>query len=199
MKLFFRQEDHKMAINIKIDDQELKKSVKKLCQFPNEIPKATSSALNRTLTFTKKRLNQEVRKIYSIKAGEIQKTLEVRKANTSNLSASIVSIGSRLTLGRFSSNIGSWKRGSPIKVKIKKTSKTLNSSPKAFVTNLTGNAHIVRREGKTSYPIRMFRTISVPQMISNSKVSDKLMREAGEQLQKRINHEVEYRLSRHIK
>lgn len=185
-----------MAINIKIDDKELKQAIKKLSAFPKEIPKATSSAINRTIVFTNKRIKQEVRKVYSIKAGEIQKTLEVRKSNSNNLSASINSIGNRLTLGRFATSIGSWKKGRPIKVKIKKSGRQINSTPKAFVTNVTGNTHIMRREGATSYPIKMLRTISVPQMISNAKVSETVMKEAQEQLQKRINHEVEYRLNK---
>lgn len=189
-----------MAINLKIDDKELKKAVSKLSSFPKEIPKATSSALNRTITFTKKRINQEVRKEYNIKSSEVSKTLEIRKANPSNLSALINSTGHRLTLGRFASNIGSWKRGKNIKVKIKRSgAKNLNTTPKSFIAGLTGNSHVVRRDGKSGYPIKVLRTLSVPQMIANKDISKSVMEEANEQLKKRINHEVEYRLSKHIK
>ena len=37
-----------MAVNIKIDDSELRKSLSKLSEFPKEIPKATNAALNRS-------------------------------------------------------------------------------------------------------------------------------------------------------
>ena len=189
-----------MAINLKIDDKELKKAVSKLSSFPKEIPKATSSALNRTIIFTRKRVNQKVRKEYNIKSGEVSKTLEVKKANPSNLSAIIKSTGHRLTLRRFASNVGSWKKGKNIKVKIKRSgAKSVNTTPKAFITGLTGNSHIVKREGKSAYPIKVLRTLSVPQMISNKDISKSVMEEANEQLKKRINHEVEYRLNKYIK
>lgn len=189
-----------MGINIKIDDGELKKSVKKLSAFPKEIPKATSAALNRTITFTKKRVNQEVRKNYNIKSSEVSKTLEVTKSNPSNLSATIKSTGHRLTLGRFARNTGSWKRGKAVKVKIKKSGiKSVNTYPKAFVIGLTGNIHVVKRVSKSKYPIQVLRTLSVPQMISKTEISESISKEAQDKLKKRIKHEVEYRLSRHMK
>lgn len=189
-----------MAVNIKIDDKELKKAVSKLSSFPKEIPKATAAALNRTITFTKKRINQEVRKEYNIKSGEVAKTLDVKKANPSNLTATIKSTGHRLTLGRFASNIKSWKKGRNIKVKVKRSgAKSLSTTPKAFITSLTGNSHIVKRVGKSSYPLKVLKTLSVPQMISNKDISKSISKEAGEQLEKRIKHEVEYRLSKYVK
>ena len=87
-----------MAINLKIDDSELKKAVSKLGNFPKEMPKAAASAINRTLTFTRKRVNQEVRKTYNIKAGDVNKTLEIHKASASNLTAYIISKGKGLLL-----------------------------------------------------------------------------------------------------
>ncbi|MBN1071152.1 hypothetical protein DVV81_08210 [Clostridium botulinum] len=189
-----------MAINLKIDDSELKKAVSKLNNVPKEIPKATASAINRTLTFTRKRVNQEVRKTYNIKSAEVTKTLEIHKANASNLTASIISKGNRLTLGRFGRNTGNWTNGKPVKVKVKKSGvKTVNTSPKSFVTALTGNSHIVKRVSNKSYPIKVLHTLSVPQMISNQNISEKVQGEAGQKLQERINHEVEYRLSKYSK
>lgn len=189
-----------MAINLKIDDSELKKAVSKLGNFPKEMPKAAASAINRTLTFTRKRVNQEVRKTYNIKAGDVNKTLEIHKASASNLTAYIISKGKRLTLGRFGRNTGSWRKGKPVKVKVKKDGvKTVNTNPTAFIAGLTGNSHIVKRKGASRYPIEVLHTLSVPQMISNEKVSDKVQEEAREKLQERIDHEVKYRLGKYSK
>lgn len=189
-----------MAINLKIDDSELKKAVSKLSNVPKEIPKATAAAINRTLTFTRKRVNQEVRKTYNVKSSDITKTLEIHKANSSNLTAYIISKGGRLTLGRFARNTGSWKKGKPVKVKVKKSGiKTVNTSPRAFISGLTGNNHIVKRTGASRYPIKVLHTLSIPQMISNDNVSERVQEESSQKLQERINHEVEYRLSRHTK
>lgn len=189
-----------MAINLKIDDSEFKKTIRQLSNVPKQIPKAAASAINRTLTFTRKRVNQEVRKTYNVKSGDVTKTLEIHKANASNLTAYIISKGGRLTLGRFGRNTGNWKKGKAVKVKVKKAGiKAINTTPKAFIAGLTGNNHIVKREGASRYPIKVLHTLSVPQMISNENVSETVQREATEKLRERIDHEVEYRLSKYSK
>lgn len=190
-----------MSISLKIDDTELKKAVKKLSAFPKEVPKATNAALNRTITFVNKKIKKEVTNEYSIKSGEVQSTLKVKKSSTSSLSATITSTGNPLTLSHFPANLkAGWTKGAGIKVKVKKAGyKKVNSTPPAFVASLTGNLHIVKREGRKSYPIKVLRTVSIPQMISNTKVSESVMEEAQDQLEKRVQHEVEYRLSRLIK
>lgn len=185
-----------MAVNIKIDDREIKNTLKKLDKFPKQVPKAASAAINRTITFTNKKVSQEVRKIYNIKAGDIKSSIKIKKATPSNLSGEINSSGRRLTLKRFSKT-NKWKRGKPIKVKVKKTgAKVVNTSPKAFMTSLNGNGQILKRKGSSQYPVEVLHTLSVPQMISNVKVSDVVMEEAKQVLKRRIEHEVEHRLSR---
>ena len=185
-----------MAVNIKIDDKEIKKTLKNLDKFPKQVPKAASAAINRTITFTNKKVSQEVRKIYNVKAGDIKSTIKIKRATPSNLSGEINSNGKRLTLKRFS-RTNKWKRGKPIKVKVKKTgAKVVNTSPKAFMTSLNGNGQILKRKGASQYPVEVLHTLSIPQMISNTEVSDSVMEEARQVLQKRIEHEVIYRLKK---
>ncbi|WP_459482111.1 phage tail protein [Clostridium saccharoperbutylacetonicum] len=187
-----------MSVNIKIDDKELKKTVAKLGRFPNEIPKATSAALNRTITSVTKTIKKEVTSKYSIKSGEVAKTFKIRKANNGSLSAVISSQGQVLTLSHFPANLrAGWTGKAPIRVKVKKSGyKQINTTPGAFVASLGGNLHIVKRKTSNSYPIEVLKTLSIPQMISNTEISEKVMKDTGEQLQKRIEHEVEYRLGK---
>lgn len=187
-----------MAITIKIDDKELKRTVSKLSRFPKEIPKATSAALNRTITFVTKKVKKEVTNEYSIKSGEVAATFKIRKANSSNLSASINSKGRVLTLSHFPANLkAGWNKKSNVKVKVKRTGyKQVNSEPKPFVASLGGNLQIVRRKTSKNYPIEVLKTLSIPQMISNAKINENISREASERLQERIKHEVEFRLNK---
>lgn len=185
-----------MPVSIRIDDSQMKKTLAKLSEFHKEIPKATSAAINRTLTFANKKVKQEVKNTYNIKVGEIQRSIKIKKATPSKLAGEIISNGRRLTLSRFSKT-GKWKKGKTIKVKVKKSSvKTVNTSPSAFMISLTGNSHIVKREGDSRYPLEVLHTLSIPQMIATSKVSDKVMDESQSVLQKRTEHEVEYRLKK---
>lgn len=184
-----------MSISIKIDDKALKKTVTKLSSFPKEIPKATSSAINRTITFVTKRVKKEVTSEYSVKAGEVAATFKVKKANNSSLSASVISKGRLMTLSRFPANLkAGWTKGAAVKVKVKRAG--YKEVPGAFVSSLGGNLHIVKRKTSKSYPIEVLRTLSVPQMISNTKINEAVSKEAAEQLQKRIKHEVEFRLNK---
>lgn len=187
-----------MSINIKIDDKEVRKAISKLSKFPKEIPKVTSAALNRTITSVTKTIKKEVTNKYSIKAGEVAKTFKIRKASNGNLSAVINSQGKIMTLSHFPANLkAGWSGKANIKVKVKRTGyKEVNTTPGAFVASLAGNLHIVKRKSSNSYPIEVLRTLSIPQMISNTEISEKVMKDAGEQLQKRIEHEVEYRLGK---
>ncbi|MCI3009031.1 hypothetical protein FBD77_13300 [Clostridium butyricum] len=56
--------------------------------------------------------------------------------------------------------------------------------------------HIVRRETSKQYPIKVLKTLSVPQMVSNSELSENILEQANEQLKNRINHEIEFRLNK---
>ncbi|CAI3560322.1 MULTISPECIES: phage tail protein [Clostridium] len=191
-----------MATLLKIDDKEIKEALKKLNKIPKQIPRASASAINRTITFANKRLKQEIRKEYTIKNTEIQSTITLRKANPSNLSAVIESCDRRLTLQRFGKSLASWKKGRPIRVRVKKTgAKKLRTNPKAFVIGLNGNLHIAKRTGKKNKnkkkeTIEVLRTLSVPQMVSNRKIEQIIKKEAEVKLKERIEHEINYRLSK---
>lgn len=202
-----------MSINIKIDDKALKQTIKKLSGFPKEVPKATVSALNRTITFTNTKLKKEVTSKYVIKSGEVQQTLRMKKANYSNLTTYIICEGRRYTLAHFERNLKSAAiRGGGIKVQVKKGgTKTLRTNPGAFVASMSGPKKkkgkvnraptrgtflIAQRIGAKRYPIKVLRTLSVPQMISSNDISEKVLKQSQEMLQKRIEHEVEYRISK---
>lgn len=187
-------------MEFKIDTKGLEKQMKKLRNFPKSARKASARAINRTLTFNNKRVSQLVRQNYNIKSGEVKGTIKLRRANPSNLSASIKSTGGRLSLSKFSRGASSWRKGKNVRVKVKKTSnKTVNTTPKAFIANVGGNLHIAKRKGGSKFPIEVLHTLSVPQMISNSKVIDVVNKEGKDYLDKRIKHEIEFEMSKIIK
>lgn len=185
-----------MAVNLKIDTKDVEKQLKKLRNFPKHAKKAANSAINRTLTFTNKRINQEVRKSYNIKAAEIKGTIQIRKSNPSTLRGEINSNDRRLSLGRFQR--GKFKKGKPVKVRVTKSAKVVNTNPKAFVISLNGNTHVAKRTGKNNYPIEVLRTLSVPQMIASKKVEPTVTKESQEYLLKRTKHEIEYQMKKII-
>lgn len=187
-------------ITLKVDTKEMKNTARKLEQFPKEIPKAINAALNRTATTVNKAIKKEVTSKYEIKSGEVAGTLNIKKSSATSLSIMVVSKGKILGLDHFPSNINSVFKGSKNKniwVKVKKKSKKIiNTSPGAFVNTLGSTMHILKRKGPSKYPLEKLNTLSIPQMISNVEVSEKIQEKANETLQKRIEHEVNYRLEK---
>lgn len=181
-----------MAVEFKIDTKDLEKKMRKLSQFPKEARKATSSAINRTLTFTAKKTGQEVRKYYNVKISEVKGGLTIRKANPGSLSGEIISRDRRLSLGRFVRG----KSKKAVKVRVKKTTKKVTVDPSAFVVNIGGNRHVAKRTSDTRYPIEVLRTVSIPQMISSKNVQPGIQKEAGEYLAKRAAHEIDYQIKK---
>lgn len=184
-------------IQLKIDDSQLKRLSDKLEKFPKEIPKAANAAMNRTITYVKKEVKKSVTAEYNVKSGEIEGTLSIKKSS-GNIGAMIISRGKTLNMDHFPSNIESGlKKRKAIKVKIKKSGfKNVSTQPKAFIASLGGTFHIAKRKGNARFPIKVLSTLSIPQMISNSKISENVQQKAQEQLKKRIDHEIEYRLNK---
>lgn len=187
-----------MSDNTFINDKELKKMAIKLQVIPKQVPAATASALNRTLDFTVTQTKREVTKNYSVKQKEVASTLRKKRASKSNLNAYIECKGKTIDLAKFPHNPKAFSpKNKKVKVKIKKQEgyKVIKTNPSAFVQNM-GTTHIWMREGSKRTPVRLLRTLSVPQMVSNQEVIGVIEEKSKEKLRERIEHEIEWRLNK---
>jgi hypothetical protein len=150
---------------------------------------------------------KETTKEYAITIAKAKKTFKKYKASKNSLSAELSSSGSTLTLGSFphkpetviiARSLGSKHEKAQVKVKIKKSSKLagLNISPKAFLQKSNNATNIFAREGKSRFPIKVLRTISIPQMVGQENVVSRIQDEANKKLQERIQHEINWRLDK---
>lgn len=183
-----------MSSNIVIDTSEVNKVVKGLGEFEKQMPGAAISAVNRTLTHVNTRTKRLVANHYRVKISDVKTTITLHKARKGRLLAFLKSEGRRLTLGRF--KFGNAKKS--VKVKIKKTGgpKKVDTSPQAFSQILSGKQQIMKRRGKSRYPVDVLRSISIPQMIDSLDVSEEIQKEANKMLSERIEHEIDYRLKK---
>ncbi|KNF08552.1 prophage minor tail protein Z [Gottschalkia purinilytica] len=181
-----------------IDTKELKKIAFRLRDVPKQIPGATASALNRTLTHTATKMDREVRNEYAIKSTDVKKTIRKYKASKSKLYARIESKGGTISLSKFPHSPKKYnKRAKNVKVKVKQSGqKVINTQPKAFVQNINGATNIWRRKNRNRNSIIVLRTLSVPQMISNKKTMKKIKKAAHDKLKERVNHEIDWRLGK---
>lgn len=187
-----------MASNIFIEEKGLKSISIELNNLPKQIPGATASALNRTLTHTITTSAREVTQKYAIKQKDVKSTIKPRKASKTNLYAYMESRGPTIALTKFPFKPKKHsKKAKVVSVKVQKSGyKAINTSPKAFVQNMNGATHIWKRKGKGRTPVVLLRTLSVPQMLSNPKTIKKIQDVAAKKLEERIEHEIKWRLDK---
>lgn len=174
---------------IKIDQRTVKNVQKRLKGIEKKAPNAISNALNRTISNLATNIGREVRAVYPVKDAEIKATLVKKTARPNALDASIKSRGRVLGLEKFKVTPKDVQplRKKPIKVAVKKgTTKPLQ---KAFVANANGNK-VFERTTKKRLPIRRLYGPSVPQMLKNVGVQEKLNVQANNKFQERLNHEI---------
>ncbi|MGF7431091.1 phage tail protein [Thermoanaerobacterium thermosaccharolyticum] len=199
-----------MARDIFVDTKQLNRIAIELKNLDNQIPGAASSAVNRTLDFVYTRIGRLVTQEYAIKVSDVKKTMTKYKASKTNLYAKIISKGHTLSLAHFPFSPkkpmtgGKRRKAKAVKVKIKRQEgyKTIKTNPLPFVASTGARSadktqfNVFKREGSSRLPIKVLRTLSIPQMITNVNVSDQIQKLAQEKLMERIQHEIEWRLDK---
>ena len=174
---------------ITIDQRTVKNVQKRLKGIEKKAPNAISNALNRTISNLATNIGREVRAVYPVKASEIRPTLIKKTAKPNALNASIKSKGKVLGLDQFKVSPKTVQplRKKPIKVAVKKGA--LKSLPNAFVADISG-IKIFERTSKKRLPIRRLYGPSVPQMLKNVGVQEKLNVQANNKFKERLDHEI---------
>lgn len=184
-----------------VDTKQLERLTFELKGFEKQVGTAAYHALNRTLDQVITQVGRIVPKSYAIKATEVKASFKrgIKRPSKENLTASITSYGSTLSLAHFphSPQAPSSKKYK-VKVTIKKDKgrTAVNTSPLPFIAS-TGTKsadktqyNVFKREGKSRFPITVVRTLSIPQMITNENVAEQIQKIASDKLNERLEHEI---------
>lgn len=184
-----------MSMRITIDDAELQRIRQRLGELQHKTPNVIANALNRSVSNIKANVPKEVRKDYHVKSADIKATLKDFKASASKLQAEVKSSGKLIGLDKFkvSPKTVNPKRKSQLKIAVKKngTKQILG----AFIANINGTK-VSQRDGKARLPISRLMGPSVPQMIGNEKIVNKINQDAYSTYETRTTHEINRLLSR---
>lgn len=199
-------------IDIEISQQDIKSIRQRLGQFEDKAPNVLSRAINRTVTSIKTEIKREASKRYAVTQQTIGETLNARRASPKDLKGYVKSTGAVIPLGKFRvtpQKTVSYEDGEPnpshysAAVLKRGALKALKHSPKAFVAVMpNGHGGVYERTGKKSRVNPQKEVIaqrfgpSVPHMIKNKVVIDSIQNKAESTLQKRIDAEINYILSR---
>lgn len=176
---------------VSIDTNRIQEIMSDFSGLEGKVPLALSRAINRVTRSAKTEAVRQVRDEYTAKAGAINKTIKVTRANPNNLSAKIESRGSSMSLLDFRVNPKkpSPRRRSPITVEVRRGSKKPIEG--AFVQRMgNGGVGVFARVGSARLPIRKLFGPAVPVMLNNDSVVEAVQRRAEEQLESRIGHEM---------
>lgn len=161
---------------------------------PEQIPIVLSRAINRSAQAGRTQAAREAKSKYTIRHGDVLKTLKINRANRGNLYASISSRGELIPLIAF--NPRQTKKGVSVAVK-KGERKQLKS---LFLTTLTnprysGSAtNVFGRVSAERYPLRGHYGPSIPQMIENEESMASVGGRIAEVLDDRVRHEIDFLL-----
>lgn len=175
-----------MSVSIEIKSDAIDKAQKYLAGVPKGFETAMMRSLNRALYEGRTVAIRETTKQYTVKARDVRPTFKMKTAHKNNLTASLESKGARLTLSTFSHNPRTDTTGAnrkQIRVAV------INSGLKPLGSAFIHKGRIYQRLGRTSYPIQQKFGPSVPSMLDNDEVVEKVVEKMGESVEKRLEHE----------
>lgn len=169
---------------IRIEILNAQEVLRQLAPIPGGVERAASRAIKRTLRGGRAEISRKVRERYTIKAGEILKSLRTK---VSGLSGEITSTGRHIALHRF--NIRPRKRprkmprGGVFAQVIKGGGGML---PHAFVMP---QGQVAERVNKARLPVKTLQGPSAPQMVGNLNIAPQIQAKMGERLGINFAHE----------
>lgn len=188
-----------VAVDLKIDEQTLRQTVRLLKRIQGGAETALSQAVNDTLGPVKTSLNKSVRAEVALKKSDVDPLVKVNRAQPSDISGSVVLVREKVSLKRYSPK--QLKAG--VKVKIRK------NEPKelikhAFIATKLGDHVFIReaarggrsrrekrnKNGRTYYtqlPIaRLHGPTAVGVAAGEPGLIEKVQGEANERLENRV-------------
>lgn len=169
-------------MDIKVNVNNAREVMEALRLKPEQVKQVIKSSVGRAVTMTKADIKRRARETYTVKAGELTKSLKVVKTGLSGI---IVSNGSPLPLTAF--------KTSPAKVT--KSKRRFSAEVKKGGLKPIKRGFLIakgphQRTSLRKYPIKPLYGPSAPQMLGEDSVLDSINNKATENLEKRLVHEI---------
>ncbi len=185
------------GIKIKIDYGQSKKAqaiVEKMTQYGNKsVNFAFMRAVNRTAAGVKTDISRNIRDKYFIKASDIKQSISLKRAFVGkNSVAEIKSKGKAIPLYFFQVTPKQRTKPRPkigVAARVKKGG-SKKKIPGSFIAHSRGRTGVYIRKGKERIPIKQLYGPSIPQMIGNPQIIEKIEKGAINRLEKNLEHEL---------
>ena len=175
-------------MSVTIDVKGLREGLVKIDALSGETKRATSKAINTAIPKIRNTIVDKTTQDYFISKANVKKTIDVKRANPSGLSAFIRSKGRPVALTKFrvTPKRPPKRKGRTVKAQVMRNGGG-GTIPNAFIARM-GNGHIgaMYRKGADRYPIGQFHGPAVPSMLKNAEVSAFVGNVAQEELLRQI-------------
>lgn len=175
-------------MSVTIDVKGLQEGLVKIDALSGETKRATSKAINTAIPKIRNAIVNKTTQDYFISKANVKKTIDVRKAKPSGLSAFIRSKGGPIALTKFrvTPRRPPKRRGRTVKAQVMRNGGG-GTIPNAFIARM-GSGHIgaMYRKGADRYPIGQFHGPAIPSMLKNAEVSAFVGNVAQEELLRQI-------------
>lgn len=204
------------TVTVEVVGQErLNRAQRMLAGIPDGIDKAVKSAMNRTVANVRVKSIRAVQEKYAISAGNIRanQNIKVKYKYDRGVQAEIYFRGNKIPLWRYTGSSpkgptqteelvrarvhGEWKTVHPgvtARGRQFKSRAPVRLSNTFVATMKSGHTGIFRRTGGATSTggdeLKEIMGSSVPQMIGNEEVLQKISKEAAEKFEERLEHEV---------
>lgn len=175
-------------MSVTIDVKGLREGLVKIDALSGETKRATSKAINTAIPKIRNTIVDKTTQDYFISKANVKKTIDVKRANPSGLSAFIRSKGRPVALTKFrvTPKRPPKRKGRTVKAQVMRNGGG-GTIPNAFIARM-GSGHIgaMYRKGANRYPIGQFHGPAVPSMLKNAEVSAFVGNVAQEELLRQI-------------
>lgn len=175
-------------MSVTIDVKGLREGIVKIDALSGETKRATSKAINTAIPKIRNTIVDKTTQDYFISKANVKKTIDVKRANPSGLSAFIRSKGGPVALTKFrvTPKRPPKRKGRTVKAQVMRNGGG-GTIPNAFIARM-GSGHIgaMYRKGADRYPIGQFHGPAVPSMLKNAEVSAFVGNVAQEELLRQI-------------
>lgn len=175
-------------MSITIDVKGLQEGLVKIDALSGETKRATSKAINTAIPKIRNAIVDKTTQDYFISKANVKKTIDVKRATPSGLSAFIRSKGGPVALTKFrvTPKRPPKRKGRTVKAQVMRNGGG-GTIPNAFIARM-GSGHIgaMYRKGADRYPIGQFHGPAVPSMLKNAEVSAFVGNVAQEELLRQI-------------
>ena len=175
-------------MSVTIDVKGLREGLVKIDALSGETKRATSKAINTAIPKIRNTIVDKTTQDYFISKANVKKTIDVKRANPSGLSAFIRSKGGPVALTKFrvTPKRPPKRKGRTVKAQVMRNGGG-GTIPNAFIARM-GSGHIgaMYRKGADRYPIGQFHGPAVPSMLKNAEASAFVGNVAQEELLRQI-------------